>query len=195
MVLKSLRKHEQARNAWCIRLALMPSFFQANTDQAAELIELVLGYLDLQGDETVLDGYSGVGLFTLPLAEQAGLVTAIELDPPAVEDLLENTYELQNVDVIEGPLGATLTELEQPFDVAVVDPPRTGLERDAVKSLVAAGPRRIVYVSCDPATLSRDAQQLGKAGYQLVEAQPVDMFPQTYHVETVTLWERSDQHR
>ncbi len=166
-----------------------PSFFQANTAQAEQLVRLVLEYLDLQGGETVLDGYCGVGLFTLPLAERAGLVMAVERDPPAVEDLLENTAGVENVEIVEGPVGAVLADLDGPLDAVVVDPPRTGLEREALEGLVAARPARIVYVSCDPATLARDGRQLAQAGYRLVEVQPVDMFPQTYHVETVSLWQ------
>jgi len=165
-----------------------PSFFQVNTPQAEQLVRLVLEYLDLKGDDVVLDGYSGVGLFTLPLAERAGLVIAVEWDPAAVADLLENTAGLENVEVVEGPVAAVLSDLEEPLDAAVVDPPRTGLERETVEGLIAAAPARIVYVSCDPATLARDGRYLTEAGYRLVEVQPVDMFPQTYHIETVSLW-------
>lgn len=164
------------------------SFFQVNTPQAAQLVRLALEYLDLRGDEVVLDGYSGVGLFAVPLAERAGLTIAVETDPWAVEDLLENTAALENVEVIEGPVEAALAGLKQPLDAAVVDPPRTGLTREALEGLVAAAPRRIVYVSCDPATLARDGRRLVDAGYHLVQVQPVDMFPQTYHIETVSLW-------
>ena len=166
-----------------------PSFFQANVPQAAQLVSLVLEYLDLEGGETVLDGYCGVGLFTLPLAERANLILAVEADPPAVDDLLQNTTALENVEVIEGELGEVISDLDESLDAVVVDPPRTGLEREAVEGLVAASPDRIVYVSCDPATLARDGRQLARAGYRLVEAQPVDMFPQTYHIEVVSLWE------
>jgi 23S rRNA (uracil1939-C5)-methyltransferase len=165
-----------------------PSFFQANTRQAETLVDLVLDFLDLQGGEMVLDGYAGVGLFTLPIAEQAGLVVAVEQHPPAVEDLLENASEMENVEIVEGPVDAVVTDLSGPYDAAVVDPPRTGLEREAVDALVAADPQRLVYVSCDPATLARDGRQLAKAGYHLETVQPVDMFPQTYHVESVSLW-------
>ncbi|MGD1994013.1 MAG: rRNA adenine N-6-methyltransferase family protein, partial [Anaerolineae bacterium] len=165
-----------------------PSFFQANTRQAEHLVALVLDFLDLQGGEVVLDGYAGVGLFTLPLAERAGLVVAVEQHPSAVEDLLENTAELENVEVVEGPVDAVVDDLSGPYDAAVVDPPRAGLERETVQALVAAEPRRLVYASCDPATLARDGRQLANAGYHLETVQPVDMFPQTFHVESVSLW-------
>ncbi|MBN1178092.1 MAG: class I SAM-dependent RNA methyltransferase [Anaerolineae bacterium] len=168
-----------------------PSFFQSNTAQAEALVDLVMGYLDPQEDEVVLDGYCGVGLFSLPLAEAAGLVIAVESHAPAVEDLLENSADMENVQIVEGPVEAVLADLDEPLDAVVVDPPRTGLGRESVRGIVAAGPARIVYVSCDPATLARDAQQLTGAGYRLVEVQPVDMFPQTYHVETVSLFAKS----
>lgn len=172
------------------------SFFQANTAQAEQLVHLALDYLALSGGEVVLDGYCGVGLFTVPLARQAGLVYAVEIEPSAVEDLLENTAGMEHVEVIEGPVGAVLADWaagagRMPvLDAAIVDPPRTGLEPEALEGLTAAGPRRIVYVSCDPATLARDGRRLVEAGYRLVRAQPVDMFPQTHHIETVSLWQR-----
>ena len=170
-----------------------PSFFQVNTPQAAQLVRLVTEYLDLQGDETVLDAYCGVGLFTTHLAERAGLVVGIEMVPAAVDDLLENTAEFDNVDVIEGPVEAVLPDLDLSIDAVVVDPPRAGLDRFALDALIGRDvsrrvPARLVYVSCDPATLARDAKRLAAAGYHLTEVQPVDMFPQTYHVESVALF-------
>jgi len=168
-----------------------PSFFQVNTGQAERLVQLALEYLDPQPGEVVLDGYCGVGLFTLPLARRAGLVIAVEISPPAVEDLLVNAAADENVEVIEGAVEAALAHLGEPLDAALLDPPRTGLEREVVQGLVAAGPRRIVYVSCDPATLARDGRHLAQAGYRLDAVQPVDVFPQTSHVETVSLWVRA----
>jgi 23S rRNA (uracil1939-C5)-methyltransferase len=164
------------------------SFFQVNTPQAAELVRLVLGYLDLQGDETVLDAYCGVGLFTTHLAEHAGLVIGVESAPAAVDDLLENTTEVDNVEIIEGAVEDVLPDVSVSLDAAVVDPPRGGLDRFALDALVDRGPSRIVYVSCDPATLGRDAKRLMRDGYRLIEVQPVDMFPQTYHIESVALF-------
>ena len=136
----------------------------------------------------MLDAYCGAGLFTAHLAERAELVVGVELDPAAAADLLENTASLDNVEVIEGPVEAVLPDLEVPLDAAVVDPPRVGVDRFALDALVARRPGRLVYVSCDPATLARDAKRLTRAGYRLVEVQPVDMFPQTYHVESVALF-------
>ncbi|RME35650.1 MAG: class I SAM-dependent RNA methyltransferase, partial [Thermoflexia bacterium] len=158
-----------------------PSFFQANTHQAGELVRRVLEGLDLRGGEVVLDGYCGVGLFTAPLAERAGLVLAVESDPYAVEDLLANTEGMENVEVIEGPIEVVLPDVGEPLDAAVVDPPRAGMTLEALEGLVRLAPERVVYVSCDPATLARDGRRLAEAGYRLVEVWPVDMFPQTYH--------------
>jgi 23S rRNA (uracil1939-C5)-methyltransferase len=167
-----------------------PSFFQVNTPQAAHLVRLVTEYLALQGAETVLDAYCGVGLFAAHLAERAGLVVGIESSPAAVDDLLENTAEFDNVEVAEGPVEAALPDLDIPIDAAVVDPPRTGLDRFALDALIERTPNRLAYVSCDPATLARDAKRLTAGGYRLVEVQPVDMFPQTYHIESVALFTR-----
>jgi 23S rRNA (uracil1939-C5)-methyltransferase len=162
-----------------------PSFFQVNTNQAAQLVQKVLEYADLRGQEKVLDAYAGVGLFTSHLAEHASLVPAVEANPFAVDDLLVNTETYENVEVIEGPVEAVLADLDPPFHVAVIDPPRSGVHRSALESIVALRPDRVIYVSCDPATLARDAKTLVDSGYELVEVQPVDMFAQTYHVESV----------
>ncbi len=165
-----------------------PSFFQVNTDQAAQLVPQVLEYLDLQGSETVLDAYCGVGLFTAHLAEYAGLVIGIEEAPAAVDDLMENTTGQKNIEIVEGRVEDALPDLDIPLDAAVLDPPRAGMDRFALDALVEREPARIVYVSCDPATLARDAKRLIRSGYQLVEVQPVDMFPQTCHIESVALF-------
>jgi len=165
-----------------------PSFFQINTPQANQLVRLVTEYLEPQGDETILDAYCGVGLFTRHLAKHTGLVVGVEAEPAAVADLLENTADRDNVEVIEGPVEAVLPDLDIPLDGAVMDPPRAGVDRFALDALVAHRPARVVYVSCDPATLARDAKRLGRSGYHLAEVQPVDMFPQTHHIESVALF-------
>jgi len=164
------------------------SFFQVNSAQAEALMRLALTYLDLEGDETVLDAFCGVGLFSTHLAEQAGLVIGVESSASAVDDLLENTEGLDNVEIIEGAVEDVLPEIAVPLDAVLLDPPRGGVDRHALDALADLEPQRIVYVSCDPATLARDAKRLQSKGYALVEAQPVDMFPQTYHVESVSLF-------
>ena len=162
-------------------------FFQVHAAVADMLVDLVLDWLAPSPGDTVLDAYCGVGLFTLPLAERAGLVISVELDPGATEDLIMNLGDRDNVDVIEGPVEAVLPELakNERLHGAVVDPPRHGLDVAVIDALVANGPPRLAYVSCDPATLARDVKRLARGGYILNDLQPLDMFPQTYHIETV----------
>jgi 23S rRNA (uracil1939-C5)-methyltransferase len=160
-------------------------FFQANPPVAEKLVAEVLARLALQGDETVLDLYSGVGLFTAFIAERAGLVVSVESYPPAVTDAEENLGDLTNVDIIEGPVEAVLEDLEGPFEAAVVDPPRTGLQSEVIDELARLAVPRIVYVSSDPATFARDVHQLAQHGYRLQDVQPVDMFPQMFYIECV----------
>ena len=165
-------------------------FFQVNIPQAETLVDLVLQRLDLRGDETVLDLYAGVGLFTAFIAERAALVTSIESYPPAVTDADENLSDLDNVDLIEGSVEDVLPELSEQYDAIVLDPPRAGVDARALDLIDTLGARRIVYVSCEPSTLARDAKRLVAKGWQLVDTQPVDMFPQTYHVECVAYFAR-----
>ncbi len=165
------------------------SFFQANTPQAERMVELVGEFLAPEGSETLLDGYCGVGLFGLALAEKVARVIGVEENPFAVNDALLNA-EAQgagNVTFINGRMEEVLGQLEERVDLAVVDPPRTGMERRALEGLLRLRPRRLVYVSCDPATLARDLAFLVKGGYELEKVQPVDMFPQTFHIESVSL--------
>ena len=166
------------------------SFFQVNTPAAEELVRVVSEYLAPAGDETLLDAYCGVGTFALSLADKVGYVIGIEEDAGAVADARLNVAELANVEFIEGSVEASLPQLDRRIDLAVLDPPRQGCKPEALTALIELAPRRIVYVSCDPATLARDARRLAEGGYQLVEVQPVDMFPQTYHIESVALFGR-----
>ncbi len=164
-------------------------FFQVNPPLAEVLVEEVLSRLDRSGAETVLDLYSGVGLFTAFLAERCSFVTSVESYPPAVTDAEVNLADLPNVDIIEGPVEAVLADLEDPYDAVVVDPPRVGLGPQVVDQLIRLAPPCIIYVSCDPATFARDTNRLAQRGYQLSAVQPVDMFPQTYHIEIVAALE------
>ncbi len=165
-------------------------FFQVNLPVAGILVEQVLERLNLRGEEAVLDLYSGVGLFTAFIAERAGLVLSVESYPPAVSDAEANLADLENVELVEGPVEAVLEDLAGPFDAAVLDPPRTGLSDAVIRELGRLAIPLLVYVSCDPATLARDIRQLAGRGYHLVDVQPVDMFPQTYHVEAVAVLRR-----
>lgn len=169
-----------------------PSFFQVNTKGAEKLVELVIDALDPQPHEEAMDLYCGAGTFTLPLARRAGFVSAVESYGPAVRDLRRNleTAGLDNVDPIGGDAGREFPDTDA--DVIVVDPPRAGLAADVVTRLSEQPARAIAYVSCDPATLARDLARFKDAGtFAPVRVTPVDLFPQTYHVETVTLLERT----
>ena len=169
-----------------------PSFFQVNTKGAEKLVELVMEALNPQPDEEAMDLYCGAGTFTLPLARRAGFVSAVESYGPAVRDLRRNleTAGLDNVDAVGGDAGREFPDTDA--DVIVVDPPRAGLAADVVAQLSEQPARAIAYVSCDPATLARDLTRFEEAGtFSPVRVTPVDLFPQTYHVETVTLLERA----
>ncbi|GAB4405610.1 MAG: 23S rRNA (uracil(1939)-C(5))-methyltransferase RlmD [Anaerolineales bacterium] len=165
------------------------SFFQVNTLGAERLVEVVAQALEPQGWERLLDLYCGVGLFGLSLAGRVGEVVGVESAPSAVADALANAEGMDNVTLVEGPAEEALPALEGGFDLAVVDPPRGGMDPVALRALVEKRPRRIAYVSCEPTTLARDCAALVSAGYRLRWVQPVDMFPQTYHIESVALLE------
>jgi 23S rRNA (uracil1939-C5)-methyltransferase len=163
------------------------SFFQANTSQVQQLLATVTRYADLQGGQSVLDLYCGVGTFGLSLAGRGAKVLGIDSSESAIEDAQYNSRGATNVDFLPGTVEELLPSLEEPTDLVILDPPRQGLSRPALAALVADAPPTVMYVSCDPATLARDIGRMAQSGYVLVEVQPVDMFPQTYHVETVAL--------
>jgi 23S rRNA (uracil1939-C5)-methyltransferase len=167
-----------------------PSFFQVNTKVAEAMTALGVADAEVDGSDRVFDVYAGIGTFSLPLAEVAGDVVALESYGPAVRDLRRNIEAAEaDVDLAPGDAARVLPELGD-ADVVVVDPPRSGLADGMVEALARTGARRIVYVSCDPATLARDVKRLRVSGYSLVRATPVDLFPQTFHVETVAVLDR-----
>jgi 23S rRNA (uracil1939-C5)-methyltransferase len=133
----------------------------------------------------VLDLYSGVGLFSAFIARHADYVISVESYPPAVSDAEINLVDLDNIDLVEGPVEAVLEDLEGPFEAIVLDPPRAGLDVTVIDELARLASPLVVYVSCDPASLARDLKRLVRHNYRLVDVQPVDMFPQTYHIEAV----------
>ena len=164
------------------------SFFQVNTPVADLLVERVLGYLAPQGGETVLDAYCGVGLFSAFCAPHCARLIGIEASAGACADFAANLDEFDNVELYQGMVEYVLPELVAGglrADAAVLDPPRAGCAPEVLQAFVDAGVKRLVYVSCDIATLARDIKRLTALGYRLVEALPVDMFPQTYHTEVV----------
>ena len=164
------------------------SFFQVNTPLAREMVDLVLQGLALTGGEAVLDLYSGVGLFTAFIAPHAARVVGVEAFEPAVNDAAANLDEFDNVEIYAAPAERVLPGLGLRFDAVVLDPPRAGCAPEVVQALLAMGAARLVYVSCDPATLARDVKRLSAGGYRLVSAQPLDMFPQTHPIDTLAVF-------
>ena len=163
-----------------------PSFFQVNTRAAEILVATGMDSVAPSGIDTVADLYSGAGTFTLPLSHSAGSVIAIEAEGSSVRDLRRN---LENnaleAEVIGGDVARELHSLGR-IDAAVVDPPRSGLDTRVIESLTSRPVERLTYVSCDPATLARDLQLLTESRYRLESVHPIDLFPQTHHVETVS---------
>ncbi|NPD32151.1 23S rRNA (uracil(1939)-C(5))-methyltransferase RlmD [Eggerthellaceae bacterium zg-997] len=167
-----------------------PSFFQVNTAQAARMVETALQMLGCVDGAVVADLYAGGGTFSIPLAAAGADVVAVEAASSSVRDLRFNA-DLNGVfvDVLGGDAARELEGLGD-LDALVVDPPRAGLAPEVPALIAKAAPLRVVYVSCDPATWARDVARFEQQGYRLVRAQPVDVFPQTFHVETVSLLER-----
>ncbi len=187
-----------------IRFQISPvSFYQVNPVQTEVMYRLAAEYADLTGTETVWDLYCGIGTIALFLARQAGRVYGIEVVPQAVKDARRNAEinGITNTEFLEGRAEEEflrycvkeIAEGKEPrADVVVVDPPRKGCDEKMLRAILATGPERIVYVSCDPATLARDARILCEGGYRLARVRPVDNFCQTVHVETVCLLDRTE---
>jgi 23S rRNA (uracil1939-C5)-methyltransferase len=164
------------------------SFFQVNTLQAGAMVERLLAGIDLPGEATVLDVYCGVGLFSAFLASKASRLVGIEMNEAACQDFAGNLDEFNNVELYQGSAEEVLPGLSFKPDLVVVDPPRAGIEREALAALLALRPRQLVYISCDPATLARDARRICDAGYRLARSVPFDLFPQTYHIESMNFF-------
>jgi len=166
------------------------SFFQVNTGQIPAMVKTVLELADPARDETVLDIYCGTGLFSAFLAGRAARVIGIEESPSAAADFEVNLNEFDAVELYAASAEAALGAITARAELAVVDPPRSGLSAQAMRALLAAAPGRIVMVSCEMSTLARDARILSRAGYRLTDLVPIDMFPQTSHLETVSRWKK-----
>lgn len=174
------------------------SFFQVNPVQTEVLYKKALEFANLTGNEIVVDAYSGIGTISLFLAKNAKKVYSVEVVKEAGEDAKENARinDINNVEFIQGESEVIIPKLVEDglkIDVAVVDPPRKGCDARLLDALIKANPERIVYVSCNPATLARDLRYLWDRGYKAGEVQPVDMFPFTTHVECVTLMSRVEK--
>ena len=173
----------------------VPSFYQVNRVQAEVLYRKAVEFAALTGEETVLDLYCGAGTITLCMARHCKQAIGAEIVPEAIDDAWQNAKKngVENVEFFCGDAKETAAELAHRGlrpDVICVDPPRKGLAPEVVDAAAAMSPRRIVYVSCDPATLGRDVKRFAQHGYAAVRAAAVDLFPRTAHVETVVLLER-----
>jgi len=170
------------------------SFFQVNTKMAEKMVEHAVAKLLVTASTTLLDVYCGVGLFSKFFAGKCQLVIGIETSESACEDFAFNLDEFDNVEIYEGTAEEVLPGLAGRLDsstYAIVDPPRAGIEKHALDAIISIKPQIIAYVSCDPSTLARDAARLINGGYHLVEVTPFDLFPQTYHIESISIFEKS----
>lgn len=166
------------------------AFFQVNTAMAGKMVTHLLERLPVTPQTSLLDVYCGVGLFSAFFAGRVGRLIGIELSPAACEDFTVNLDEFENVELYQAPAEAVLPGLDFRPDIVLLDPPRAGLEKSVVEALLDQGPARIAYVSCDPSTLGRDLGRLLAGGYRLVEITPFDLFPHTYHIESISILER-----
>jgi 23S rRNA (uracil1939-C5)-methyltransferase len=165
------------------------SFFQVNTPLAEYMVEKIEAALPFDPG-LVLELYSGVGLFSAFLASKAEKLISVEASESAAEDFAHNLDDFDNVDLYQGPVEDILPELIVEPEVVLVDPPRTGLHRKVIRDLISMQPSLLIYISCDPATLARDSKLLIEAGYTVQKFIPLDFFPQTYHIETLSFWSR-----
>ena len=161
------------------------SFFQVNTTQAEVLYKTALDFAELHGHETIIDAYCGTGTISLFMARKARKVIGVEVVSSAVADAKKNAREnnIRNAEFIVGNAVKVIPKLFEPVDVVVVDPPRAGCDKKVLETFAAMKPEKIIYVSCNPATLARDLKILDDLGYRAKKIQPVDMF--TSHVESV----------
>ncbi|MBA14381.1 MAG: 23S rRNA methyltransferase [Chloroflexi bacterium] len=166
-----------------------PSFFQVNTLQAEKMILLVSELLNLKPDEILVDAYAGVGVFASLLATKVRKVIAIEESQSAVDDYLQSDNSIDNLEFLLGKTENVLPLIDEDIDSVILDPPRLGCHPNVINSILIKKPTKLAYVSCDPESLARDLNLLVKGGYKIKNIQPIDMFPQTYHVESITILE------
>lgn len=163
------------------------SFFQVNTPMAEKMVQYLLENLDFSGDPTAVELYAGVGLFSAFLAPKVSDLTAIESSGSACHDFAVNLDEFENVSLYEAESEEVLPTLEEQPDLLVMDPPRAGLAPAVHDAIGKLHPKQIAYISCDQATLARDTKKMLQKGYQLVSITPFDLFPQTSHIESVSI--------
>lgn len=163
------------------------SFFQVNTTLAEQMVAAIEELIP-DGSRMVLELYSGVGLFSAFLAPRTEKLIAIEASESASEDFVHNLDQFENVDLYQGPAEDILPNLNLQPEIVLADPPRTGLNRTVIESILSMRPESLLYISCDPATLARDSKLLMEGGYTANKFIPFDFFPHTYHIETLSIW-------
>jgi 23S rRNA (uracil1939-C5)-methyltransferase len=167
------------------------TFFQVNSSVAEKMVDTVLEELPPGKELTILEVYCGAGLFSAFLAEKAEKLVAIESSSSACDDFSFNLDEFDNVELYEAPAEVVIPLLDFKPDIILADPPRSGLQRPVLQGILKMRPQCIYYISCDPATLARDARYLIEGGYELRAVRHFDMFPQTYHIESLSVWMRA----
>lgn len=166
------------------------SFFQVNTAMAEKMVAHLFEKLPIGEACTLLDVYCGVGLFSAFFAPKCKTVIGAESSKSSCDDFAVNLDEFENVELYEGYAEDVIPHIESKPDVVLVDPPRAGLDKAVVDGIIKLSPQVIAYVSCDPSTLARDAARLIAGGYKLSEVMPFDLFPQTYHIESISIFEK-----
>ena len=163
------------------------SFFQVNTPMAEKMVQYLLDHLDFSGEPNLVELYAGAGLFSAFLAPRVRHLTAVESAGSSCHDFIVNLDEFDNVDLYEAEAEEVIPSLEGPVDILVMDPPRAGLAPAVHDALGKLMPKQIAYISCDPATLARDVKKILQKGYEWKSVTPFDLFPQTGHVESVSV--------
>ncbi len=166
------------------------AFFQTNIESAGKLVEEIRSTVFQSKCKTVMDIYSGVGLFSAFIAENVERVLSIESSPAACEDFVENLDLFNNVSLYQGKAENILPMISEISDCVIVDPPRSGLKKEVAHVLVKKSPKLLIYVSCNPSTFARDAKYLVAAGYHLESSTLLDMFPQTFHIESINIFQK-----
>ena len=169
------------------------AFFQVNHSQTERMMEIIKDFARLSKTDSVLDAYCGTGSISLALAGSARRVVGVESYKPAIKDAKKNARKnnIFNTKFIVGACEQVIPAMEEKFDLVILDPPRAGCKPELIQAVTQMSPNRVIYVSCNPATLARDLAIFAASGYVVDEVQPIDMFPQTYHVESVCLIERA----
>jgi 23S rRNA (uracil1939-C5)-methyltransferase len=168
------------------------SFFQVNTEMAGKMVDHLLDHLPVSPRTIMLDVYCGVGLFSAFFAGRVERLIGVEASPSACEDFTANLDDFENVALYEAPAEVALPGLDIIPEAVIVDPPRAGLEKRVLDALLALDPASIAYISCNPSTLARDATRLIAGGYQLTQVTPFDLFPQTYSIESISIFARQE---